>query len=69
MKEVGIREGEKLHEEMISTEEWVRTQEFDYAYLIGHEQVRQAENWSFNSKDSLMSSGVTREFLKNNKVI
>jgi UDP-N-acetylglucosamine 4,6-dehydratase len=69
LEEVGIREGEKLHEEMISTEEWIRTQEFDYAYLIGHEQVRQAENWSFNSKDSLMSSGVTREFLKNNKVI
>ena len=40
LEEIGIREGEKLHEEMISAEEWTRTRECGYGYLIGHEQVR-----------------------------
>ena len=34
MKEVGIREGEKLHEVMVSAEDSVSTYEFDKHYLI-----------------------------------
>ena len=69
LEEIGIREGEKLHEEMISAEEWTRTRECGYGYLIGHEQVRPFDGWSYNSKDSLMPQSECLQFLIDNGVL
>ena len=67
LKIVGIRPGEKLHEELISTEEWLTTEEHDN-YLIGTEPINE-ELWSYNSKDSLMDSSETYKFLQDSGVI
>ena len=67
LKVVGIRPGEKLHEELISTEEWLRTEEHEN-YLIGTESTND-ELWSYNSKDSLMDSSETYKFLQESGVI
>jgi FlaA1/EpsC-like NDP-sugar epimerase len=64
---VGIRPGEKLHEELISTEEWLRTEEHEN-YLIGTKSIND-KFWSYNSKDSLMNSSETYKFLKDSGVI
>ncbi len=66
-KFIGIRRGEKLHEEMISKEEWMRTEEYEN-FLIGNEYVRD-EQKSYNSLDSLMDSSEAFDFLKGNGVI
>ena len=69
LKEVGIREGEKLHEEMISVEEWTYTHDVGYAYLIGQEKVKTLDGWSYNSKDSLMPPSECKQFLIDNGVL
>jgi UDP-N-acetylglucosamine 4,6-dehydratase len=61
--EVGIRPGEKLHEEMISSEEWARSVEYDKFFLIGNTIVRN-EIKSYNSLDSLMAATEAYNFLK-----
>ena len=66
-KYIGIRRGEKLHEEMISKEEWMRTEEYDN-FLIGNENIRD-EQQSYNSKDSLMDSSEAYDFLKEAGVV
>ena len=66
-KDVGIRPGEKLHEEMISKEEWMRTEEHEN-FLIGNEYTRD-EQKSYNSFDSLMDSSEAEEFLQKSGVI
>ena len=67
LKEVGIRPGEKLHEEMISGEEWMRTEEHDN-FLIGTENIRD-EQKSYNSYDSLMDGSEAYKFLKESGVL
>ena len=67
LKEIGIRQGEKLHEEMISDEEWLRT-EIHKNYLIGNKNIRD-DRKSYNSLDSLMDSSEAFDFLKNSGVI
>jgi UDP-N-acetylglucosamine 4,6-dehydratase/5-epimerase len=67
LKYIGIRRGEKLHEEMISKEEWMRTEEHDN-FLIGNEYLRD-EQKSFNSFDSLMDSSEAFDFLRENGVV
>jgi UDP-N-acetylglucosamine 4,6-dehydratase len=66
-KYIGIRRGEKLHEEMISEDEWMRTEEYEN-YLIGKEYLND-ERKSYNSFDSLMDSSEAFDFLKDNGVI
>ena len=66
-KYIGIRRGEKLHEEMISKEEWMRTEEHDN-FLIGNENMRD-EQKSYNSKDSLMDSSEAYNFLQKSGVL
>jgi len=63
MTEVGIRPGEKLHEEMISTEEWARSTEHPQFFLIGSTIVNH-EHKSYNSLDSLMLPEDAYNFLK-----
>ena len=67
LKTIGIRAGEKLHEEMISEEEWFRTEEHEN-YLINNHQVN-SNIWSYNSKDTLMSEDEAYNFLKNSRVV
>ena len=66
-KDVGIRPGEKLHEEMISKEEWMRTEDHEN-FLIGDKNLRD-ERKSYNSLDSLMDSSEAEEFLQKSGVI
>ena len=67
LKIVGIRPGEKLHEELISEEEWLRTTDHEN-YLIGTESTND-DLWAYNSKDSLMDSSETYKFLQDSGVI
>ena len=67
LKYIGIRRGEKLHEEMISKEEWMRTEDHEN-FLIGNEYIRN-EQKSYNSHDSLMDSSEAKEFLLKSGVI
>ena len=67
LKIVGIRPGEKLHEELISKEEWLRTTDHEN-YLIGTESTND-ELWSYNSKDSLMDTSETYKFLQDSGVV
>ena len=67
LKVVGIRPGEKLHEELISKEEWLRTTDHEN-YLIGTESTND-ELWSYNSKDSLMKTSETYKFLQDSGVV
>ena len=67
LKIIGIRPGEKLHEEMISEEEWMRT-EVQENYLITTEHLTDDTN-NYNSYDSLMESKNVYNFLKINNII
>ena len=67
LKYIGIRRREKLHEEMISNEEWMRTEEYEN-FLIGNEYIRD-EQKSYNSFDSLMDSSEAHNFLKESGVV
>ena len=64
---VPIKDGEKLHEDMISEIEFQRTEEFDDYYLIGHERIHESyDQQPFNSALHLTKD--TTEFLKRNNV-
>ena len=62
LKIVGVRKGEKLHEEMISSEEWMRTEEYEN-YVITDE-ILTDESVSYNSYDNVMPEGEVYSFLK-----
>ena len=68
LKEVGIRQGEKLHEEMISDIEWMRTIDAGENYLIT-DQVISTEAKSYNSLSSLMNKDQVYTFLQESNVI
>ena len=68
LKEIGIRPGEKLHEEMVSNEEWLKTSQMDNFFLIGDDYVSNTHH-SYNSLDYLMDSSEAYNFLKVSKVI
>ena len=67
LREIGIRPGEKIHEEMISNEEWLRTEEYEN-FLIST-NVRRYEQKSYNSYDSLMDSSEAYNFLQKSGVL
>ncbi len=67
LRTVGIRKGEKLHEEMISAEEWMRTEEHEH-YLISDDIIHD-KCVSYNSYDSVMPGEQVYDFLKSTKVI
>lgn len=64
---IGIRPGEKLHEEMVSAEEWRRVEELDNFFLITDDIVNQ-EMKTYNSLDSLIDSEDVYDFLIENGV-
>ena len=64
---IPIKDGEKLHEDMISEIEFQRTAEFDDYYLIGYERTNERyDHPPFNSALHLTKD--TTEFLKRNSV-
>ena len=64
---IPIRDGEKLHEEMISEIEFQRTEEFDNYYLIGYDKTNESyDHKPFNSQYHVTSN--VEEFLRENKV-
>ena len=65
---IGIRPGEKLHEEMVSSEEWRKTEELENFFLIGNTTINN-EHHSYNSLDYLMDSDDAYSFLKESGVI
>ena len=65
--QVGVRPGEKMHEEMISFEEWARTEEYSTHFLIGQKIIRN-EYKSYNSLDSLMDANDAYDFLERSGV-
>lgn len=67
LKYVGMRKGEKLHEELISAEEWMRTEEHEN-FLITDEVIRETAQ-SYNSLDALMSKDDVYDFFKKYGVI
>ena len=68
LKEIGIRDGEKLHEEMISLEESAFTDYSQENYLIGNDRVNDKLK-SYDSEDSLMNSSEVLPFLRENGVV
>ena len=68
LKMVGIRPGEKLHEEMVSLEESLRTQAYEKYFMIT-DKVINKEAWSFSSESVVMTSDEVGNFLKEKKVI
>ena len=65
---IPIRDGEKLHEEMISEIEFQRTEEFDDYYLIGYDKTNESYNHKpFNSQYHVTND--VEEFLKKNNII
>ena len=53
---------------MVSSEEWMKTEELDNFLLIGNKNVNK-EIHSYNSLDYLMDSSEAQDFLKESKVI
>ncbi len=65
---IPIRDGEKLHEEMISEIEFQRTEEFDDYYLIGYNKINESyDHQPFNSKYHVTND--VKGFLKKNNVV
>ena len=65
---VGIRAGEKLHEEMVSLEESLRTITYEKYFMITNKVINK-DVFSFSSDKSLMSADETYDFLKKRMVI
>tara|TARA_Y100000592_G_C5473525_1_gene320918 strand:+ start:1844 stop:2794 length:951 start_codon:yes stop_codon:yes gene_type:complete len=65
---VGIRPGEKLHEEMVSLEESLRTKKYDKYFMIT-DQVINDDAWSYSSDSVVLDRKDVEKFLKSKKVI
>ena len=52
---IGIRSGEKLHEEMVSLEESMRAKEYDKYFMITDEIINE-KAWSFSSDSTIIDN-------------
>ena len=68
LEEVGIRQGEKIHEEMVSLEESLRSIEFK-KYIMITDDVIKNEVWSFSSEKTLITGKKIKDFLIEKRVI
>ena len=67
---IGIRPGEKLHEEMVSFEESLRTKEFEKYYMITNNIIDPSlKGYSYTSNSDILNKTEVYTFLKNKKVI
>jgi FlaA1/EpsC-like NDP-sugar epimerase len=60
---VGIRNGEKIHEEMISEEESIRTDDGKKNFLVSNSIINN-NIWTYNSKDHTLAIDLVSNFLK-----
>tara|TARA_R100000995_G_C3483532_1_gene125579 strand:- start:1169 stop:2119 length:951 start_codon:yes stop_codon:yes gene_type:complete len=65
---IGIRPGEKIHEEMVSLEESLRADEYEKYFMIT-DNVKNEEAWSFASNTVVMDCDKVNDFLKSKGVI
>ena len=65
---VGIRAGEKIHEEMLSLEESLRSETFEKYYMITDNIINQ-DSFSFSSNYVVMTTDEVGGFLKSKGVI
>ena len=65
---IGIRPGEKIHEEMVSLEESLRSKTFDKYFMITDGVINE-EPWSFASNTVIMQTEEVEEFLREKEVI
>ena len=65
---IGIRQGEKIHEEMVSLEESFRTKEYPKYYMITDDIINK-KGWSYASDSSILDQNEVFSFLKSKKVI
>jgi|TARA_Y100000034_G_scaffold122519_1_gene168061 UDP-N-acetylglucosamine 4,6-dehydratase len=65
---IGIRKGEKLHEEMVSLEESLRTKKYDKYFMIT-DKIINDDAWSFSSRETCLSKKDVALFLKSKGVI
>ena len=65
---VGIRPGEKIHEEMVSLEESLRTKEFEKYFMITDE-ILNDKTWNYSSSTTQMPSSEVEDFLRDKGVI
>jgi FlaA1/EpsC-like NDP-sugar epimerase len=69
LKKAPIKDGEKLHEEMISEIEFQRTVECDTYYLIGSKNINESyDHKPFNSQFNLIPFKDVEKFLEQNEV-
>lgn len=68
LRYVGIRPGEKIHEEMVSLEESLRTVEYEKYFMITDDIINE-KAWSFASDTDIMDSTDVKSFLVNKGVI
>ncbi len=68
LEHISIRPGEKIHEEMVSLEESLRTTEHTKYFMITDEVINE-EAWSFASNTVVMPYKEVNEFLKGKGVI
>ena len=68
LKYIGIRPGEKIHEEMISREESIRCVEYDEYHMITDDVVNQ-NTWSYSSKNNVLETEKVEQFFKDKGVI
>jgi len=68
LKVVGIRPGEKLHEEMVSHEESIRTRDMG-EYFIVTNNIFHNDSWSYSSDSNLIPVTEVKNFLIDSGVI
>lgn len=66
---IGIRPGEKIHEEMVSLEESLRVKEYDKYFMITDEIISSNTPFSFSSDLIIMPKNKVSKFLKEKGVI
>ena len=70
LKIVGIRQGEKLHEDMISFEESLRCIEYDKYFLLTDKILFEpSKGYAYSSQNKVLSQQEVRQFLKEKGVI
>ena len=65
---IGIRPGEKIHEEMVSLEESLRTINYEKYFMITDNVINE-DAWSFASNTTIIPFEEVEKFLKQKKVI
>tara|TARA_Y100001938_G_scaffold138398_1_gene203815 strand:- start:1656 stop:2606 length:951 start_codon:yes stop_codon:yes gene_type:complete len=64
---IGIRPGEKIHEEMVSLEESLRTTEHNKYFMITDDIINE-DAWSFASDTAVLDGSEVKSFLKSKGV-